>query len=150
MKSQTIGDLINTNKVLRKIEENPMTVNVPSPGNLHNVVLKCYSDASLAKLPSGNSTGGYVIFLVGENDESCPLAKTIRPFVPSTVSAEVCAMTEVLDTAHFISKVLSEILLDESINAQFNIIYQLQHIQIMNHSIKIPILQQWLMSTNLE
>ena len=68
MKSPTIGDLINTNKVLHKIKENPMTMNFPSLGNLHNAVLKCYNDASLANLPSGNSTGGHVIFLVGEND----------------------------------------------------------------------------------
>ena len=72
MKSPTIGDLINANKVLRKIKENPITANFPSLGNLRNAILKCYSDASLANLPSGNSTGGYVVFLVGENDESCP------------------------------------------------------------------------------
>ena len=73
MKLPTIGDLINANKVLRKIKENPMTVNFPSLGNLHNAVLKCYSYASLANLPSGNSKDGYLIFLVGENDELCLL-----------------------------------------------------------------------------
>ena len=41
MKSPTIGDLINANKVLPKIKENSMTVNFPSLGNLHNAVLKC-------------------------------------------------------------------------------------------------------------
>ena len=59
MKSPTIGDLINANKVLHKIKENAMTVNFPSLGSLHNAVLKYYSDVSLANLFSGNSTGGF-------------------------------------------------------------------------------------------
>ena len=105
MKLPTIGDLINANKVLRKIKENPMTVNFLSLGNLHNAVWKCYSYATLANLTSGNSKGGYLIFLVGENDELCLLVwkiKTLCRVVRSTVSAEACAMTEALDTAHFI------------------------------------------------
>ena len=96
-------------------------MNFPSLGNLHNAVLKCYSDAPLGNLRSGNSTGDYVIFLEGENDESCLLVwktKTLYLVVRSTVSAEACAMTEALDTAHFISKVLSEILFNEPINAK--------------------------------
>ena len=36
-----------------------MTLNCPSLGNLCNPILKCYSDSSLANLPSGNSTSGY-------------------------------------------------------------------------------------------
>ena len=108
-------------KVLRKTKDNPMTANFPSLGNLHNAALKCYNDASLANLPSENSTRVYVIFLVGESDKSCPLVwktKTCCCVVRKTVSVEASAMTEALDTAHFISKIFSEILFNEPINAK--------------------------------
>ena len=78
MKSPTICDLINANKVLLKIKENSMTMNFQSLRNLYNAVFKWYSDASLANVPSGNSTGGYVIFWVGENGESCPLVSKTK------------------------------------------------------------------------
>ena len=38
--------------------------------------------------------------------------------VRSTASPEACAMTETLDTAHFISKVLAEILFNKPVNAK--------------------------------
>ena len=68
--------------------------------------------------------------------------KTLRRVVRNKVSAEACAMTEALDTAHFISEVLSEILFNEPINAK-----SVQHriptkAYTDNHSIEIPILQQ--------
>ena len=35
------SDFVNANKVLRKIKENPMTMNSLSLGNLKNAVLDC-------------------------------------------------------------------------------------------------------------
>ena len=35
------SDFVNANKVLRKIKENPMTMNSLSLGNLQNAVLDC-------------------------------------------------------------------------------------------------------------
>ena len=40
MKFPTTGDLINTNKVLHKIKENPINVTFPSLGNSDYVVFK--------------------------------------------------------------------------------------------------------------
>ena len=51
-----------------------MAASFPFLGNLDNIVLKGYSDASLVNLSSRNSAGGCVIIsLVVENNKSYPL-----------------------------------------------------------------------------
>ena len=113
MKGPIVSDLIKANKVLRKIKDSPLVITFPNLGNIEKGIIKCYSDASLANLPSGNSTGGYVIFLAGENNLVSPIAwksKTLRRVVRSTISAEASAMIDALDLSYFISQVLSEIL----------------------------------------
>ena len=51
-----------------------MAASFPFLGNLDNIVLKGYSDASLVNLSSRNSAGGCIIIsLVVENNKSYPL-----------------------------------------------------------------------------
>ena len=72
-----------------------------------------YTDASHANLPDGvGSTGGFIVFLKGENGNSCPLyweSKRIRRVVKSTIAAETLAATEGIDTAIYLSNVISQI-----------------------------------------
>ena len=113
MKNPVIANIIKANKVLRRIKENQLVIKFPNLGKVEQLQLQCYSDASLANLASGNSAGGHVIFLVGENNQVCPLSwktKTLRRVVRSTLSAETSAMVDALDITYFLSNVLSEIL----------------------------------------
>ena len=48
-----------------------MATSFPYLGNLDNVLLIRYSDASLISLPSRNSTGDNVISLVVDNNQYC-------------------------------------------------------------------------------
>ena len=112
LKNPIIANIVKANKVLRRIKENPLVVRFPNLGELDQLQLQCYSDASLANLSSGKSAGGHVIFLVGQNSNACPLSwktKTLR-VVRSTLSAETSAMVDALDITYFLSNVLSEVL----------------------------------------
>ena len=64
--------------------------------------LVVFSDASHANLPDRySSAGGYIIFLIGNNKRSCPLAweaKKIRRVVKSTLAAETLALVEAVDS----------------------------------------------------
>ena len=108
-----IANIVKANKVLRRIKENPLVIRFPNLGELDQLQLRCYSDASLANLSSGKSAGGHVIFLVGQNSNAFPLSwktKTLRRVVRSTLSAETSAMVDALDITYFLSNVLSEVL----------------------------------------
>ena len=86
----------------------------PDLGDLQKVQLITLSDASHANLPDGfSSAGGFIIFLVGENGKSCPLAwesKKIRRVVKSTLAAETLAVSDAVDVAYYLGSMLSEII----------------------------------------
>ena len=66
MEAPVIADFIKVNKVLQKIKDSPLLTGFPNLGNIEKVIIKCYSDASLAKLPSESSTGEHKMFLAGK------------------------------------------------------------------------------------
>ena len=69
-----VEDLFEANKCLRKACMFVTSIYFPGLGDSSRYRLVVYSDASHANLPDGcSSAGGFVIFLVGENGNSCPL-----------------------------------------------------------------------------
>ena len=86
----------------------------PDLGEIKDLKLVVFSDASHANLPDGvSSAGGFIIFLVGSNKRCCPLAweaKKIRRVVKSTLAAETLSLVEALDMAFYLGSILSEIL----------------------------------------
>lgn len=86
----------------------------PNLGDVLQLKLVLFSDASHANLPDGfSSAGGHIIFLLGENGKCCPLAwesKKIRRVVKSTLAAETLALVEAIDMGCFVQYLLSEIL----------------------------------------
>ena len=104
---------VKANKVLRRIKQNPLVIRFPNHGEVDQLQLQCYSDASLANLSSRNSAEGHVIFLVGQNSNVCPLSsrtKTLRCVARGTLSAETSDMSNALEITYFLTNVLSEIL----------------------------------------
>ena len=59
MKNPKIENVLAANKLLQKVKEQPLRINFPDLGNIQ---LICFSNASLANLPSGRSSGGYIVF----------------------------------------------------------------------------------------
>ena len=109
-----VEDLLEANKCLRKACTFESSMYFPCLGDVTKYKLVVYSDASHANLPDGvSSAGGFVIFLVGENGNSCPLyweAKKIRRVVKSTLASETLAAVEAVDMAFYLGNMLSQIL----------------------------------------
>ena len=109
-----VEDIIQANKCLRKLEMVDCTLRFSNLGDMSKAKIVTFSDASHANLPDGySSAGGFVIFLVGENGKSCPLAweaKKIRRVVKSTLAAETLAASDAVDMSYYLGSVLSEIL----------------------------------------
>ena len=109
-----VEDLIEANKCLRKACTFESSMYFPGLGDTSKYKLVAYSDASYANLPDGfSSTGGFVIFLEGENGNTCPLyweARKIRRVVKSTLAAETLAAAEAVDMTYYLGNILSQIL----------------------------------------
>ena len=92
----------------------PSSILFPNLGDPEELKLVVFSDASHANLADGySSAGGYVIFLVGSNGNSSPLAweaKKIRRVVKSTLASETLPMVEAVDMAYYLGCILTEIL----------------------------------------
>ena len=113
VKCPTIEDVVKLNKAVIKLKLNPLKLKFPILDNLKNCSIKCFSDASLANLPTGKSTEGLIIFICDEFGNCSPLnwkSKSIKRDVRSSLSAETCAMVDALDAAYFMMFSFKEIL----------------------------------------
>lgn len=114
MSQAKVENIIQANKCLKKMSMSESFMSFPNLGDLQKVQLVTLSDASHANLPDGfSSAGGFIIFLVGENGKSCPLAweaKKIRRVVKSTLAAETLAVSDAVDVGYYLGRMLSEIL----------------------------------------
>ena len=111
-KKAKVSDLIETNKVVRRIQSENVTLKFGQLGHMNMLRLLIYSDASLGNLPDGSSQGGYIIFLTGVEGRVAPIAwqsKRIRRVVRSTLSAETLAMADAIDTGMFIAALFTEL-----------------------------------------
>ena len=114
MSNPKVENLIQANKCIKKMGMVECNLKFPDLGDLKKVELVALSDASHANLPDGfSSAGGFIVFLVGENGNSCPLAweaKKIRRVVKSTLAAETLAASDAVDSCYYLGSMLSEIL----------------------------------------
>ena len=112
MKNPKIENVLAANKLLRKVKEQPLRINFPNLSDLGNIQLICFSDASLANLPSGRTSGGYIVFTAIPDGACCPIvwkSHTLKRVVRSTLASETSAMIDALDSAFFVAKILTEI-----------------------------------------
>ena len=91
MKIPKIENVLASNKLLRKVIEQPLRTNFRNLSDLGNIQLICFSDASLANLPSGRSSGGYIAFTATPDGACCPIvwkSHTLKRAVRSTLASE--------------------------------------------------------------
>ena len=102
-KNSCISDLISANKYIRKLKADDVEIKIPNLSDMKNVRLICFSDASFANLPNSGSQGGYIIFLVGDNDKCAPIlwkSMKLKRVVRSTLAAETLALEEAVEACH--------------------------------------------------
>ena len=104
LKQENVECLKQVNRVVKKAKKEKSQIDIPDLGNLEQLNIAC-SDASFGNLTDVGSQGGYILFLVGNNDIYMPFArqsKCIRRVVKSTLPAETLAMVDWVETCLFI------------------------------------------------
>ena len=107
--------LCEANRVIKKAKYEEIFLTFP-PMDLENLTLVCYGDASFGNLRDGGSQMGFYMELRSGN-LSCPIdwfSKRIRRCAKSTMAAETIAMVEALDHAYYTSKLLCQILYNDT------------------------------------
>ena len=109
-KSATVELLMKANKVIKKAKMNKVFLHYPVL-DLNNLYVRCYTDASWKNLPDGGSQGG-VYVEVTDGQLSAPVewqSKRLRRVPKSTLAAETIAMVEGVECGYLASKLISEI-----------------------------------------
>ena len=115
LKTSTIEDLKRVNKLLRKVRNDPVSLNFKELGE--HVELLLYSDASFGNLPDGGSQGGFVIMALGETGKVNPVtwqSKKIRRVVRSTLASEALALADGIDCATSVATLYNELMYNKS------------------------------------
>ena len=113
-KTATAEDLLCVGKKVLSAKVSRSSIVFQNLGKVSNWKIVVYSDAAFANLCGGeSSTGGTVIFLVGENQKCCPLlwkTSKIRRVCRSSAAAEGMSLSEGLDEAIYLRLLLCQLL----------------------------------------
>ena len=110
IKNATVKDLMETNKVIKRIKTDKVSLMFQKLHEKRTLVL--YSDASLGNLPEGGSQGGHFVYLKDEEGKLVPLlwsSKKIRRVARSTLACETLALADGIDACLFLSTLLAEL-----------------------------------------
>ena len=101
------------NRTIKKAKKEKSQIHIPNLGNPKLLQIIAYSNASFANLTDGGSQGGYIIFLVGNNNQYMPIAwqsKRIKRTVKSTLGAETLAMVDLTEACFYYRKLILDLL----------------------------------------
>ena len=110
IKGATVADIIETNKMIRYVKDNPSTVSFPRL-DISSTQVVAYADSSFNNLDDGGSQGGQVVFLKDKFDRSCPISwrsTRVRIVARSTLAAESLAFAYAINTASFVQHLAAE------------------------------------------
>ena len=112
IKHATVQSLHDTNKVVRKLKSEKVTLKFQNLGKDSSLKLVVFCDASLGNLPDGGTQGGHLIMLMGEEGRFSPVywqSKKIRRVVRSTLAGETLALADAVDSAISLSDLYAEL-----------------------------------------
>ena len=110
-KNANVGELVNCNKIIKKANANPLVLRYNNLGDINNLKLVVYADASFGNLPDGGSQGVFLIFIVGSNNVCHLIAwqsKRIKRIVRSTLAAETLSLSDAVESAGFVQSLFKE------------------------------------------
>lgn len=110
IKNATVKDLMETNKVIKRIKTEKVRLMFQKLNEKRTLVL--HSDASLGNLSEGGSQGGHFAYLKDEEGKLVPLlwsSKKIRRVARSTLACETLALADGIDACLFLSTLLAEL-----------------------------------------
>jgi hypothetical protein len=109
----TQSEISRANKVVRRLKSDRVQLVYEHLGDMQNVELVCYADASYGNLRGGASQGGYVIFMKGTNGKYSPIcwrSRKLKRIAKSTMAAECQALSEGADEVFAIRGFLRELM----------------------------------------
>ena len=112
-KNSRVSDILQANKTLRHLKGESVEIRFPSLSDLKDLSVVAFADASYANLRDGGSQGGFVIFIMDNKKNACPIAwssKRIKRVVKSTLAAETLSMVEAAEMAYLMSCLIGEII----------------------------------------
>ena len=101
------------NRTIKKAKKEKSQIHIPNLGNPKLLQIIAYSNASFANVTDGGSQGGYIIFLVGNNNQYMPIAwqsKRIKRIVKSTLGAETLVMVDLTEACFYYRKLILDLL----------------------------------------
>lgn len=111
-----VKDIIELNKLIKKTKSEEVMIKFPRLKNLKECRIVVFADASFGNLEQSGSQGAHIIFLADKDQNATLLSwnsKKLKRIVRSTLAAETLALSDAVDTAHMINRVLSQLLLHE-------------------------------------
>ena len=112
LKNATVSELTRLNRLINRTKSSSLSILFPKLTSLENCFIEAFSDASYANVQNGKSQGGFIIFLVDDEDKRCPIywqSRAIRRVVKSTLAAETLALVECAETAVYIGMIIQEL-----------------------------------------
>ena len=94
------------NRTIKKAKKEKSQIHIPNLGNPKLLQIIAYSDASFANLTDGGSQGGYIIILVGNNNQYMPIKRIVK----STLGAETLAMVDLTEACFYYRKLILDLL----------------------------------------
>jgi len=102
----------SANKIVRKIQNQSITLNFHRDFDVQSCCIVSFSNASFANLPNSGSQGSFISLLVDENGLYSPVAwqsRKIRRAVKSTIAAECLAAVEAAEMSVYLATVIKNI-----------------------------------------
>ena len=110
-KDATVESLLEVNKAVRHLKTSEVKLKYPALGDVNEISVIAYGDATHASLPSGESQGASIIFLKGDGN-SAPIAwksKKIERVTKSPLASEVSAIADAADAGHLVAEMIKEL-----------------------------------------
>ena len=117
LKNSTLADIKHLNKVISHLKQSNISLTFQYLGETSKLKLVIYADAAHGILENGVSQKGYLILLVAENGKCILLnwqLKTIQRVARSLLAAETLALPDAADNGVYLTKVLSELLFNDT------------------------------------
>ena len=115
VKEATISDLLQANKVIKRVKNERSFIKF-SELDLDSLHIVSFSDASYNNLKNGGSQGGYIIFLVDQYNNCCPVewkSNRLKRVVRSALAAETLACADSVEACKHWQNVIKEVLNQE-------------------------------------
>ena len=118
-----VSDLLHANRLLLRMKSDQVNIKLFDTGNIEDMKLAAYNDASYANLQDGASQGGFIIFLTNKNE--CKASATalksrkLKSIMKSRLAAETLSQKEASEACLWLGSNVSEVLYGSLDNIPF-------------------------------